>query len=161
GERAPGLMSTNGASSREDARRLEGEIAKIREDLGRLVAELDRRRHELMDVKLQVRRHPREIGVAAATIVGATVGLVWLANSRARRRRRYADSLGDALTRIMAERERGAPKPTGPGKIKEAATAAVAAVMGEALTRGLARMMGRGKQASPPPTRRSLWRRSA
>lgn len=159
GERAPGLMSNNGASRREDARRLEGEIAKIREDLGALVAELDRRRHELMDVKLQVRRHPREIGIAAATVLGATTGIVWLAIARARRRRKFAATLREAVTRITTER--AAPRPTGPGKIKEAATAAVAAVMGEALKRGLARIMGHGKQASPPPARRSLWRRSA
>jgi hypothetical protein len=158
GERAPGLMSTNGVTPREDARRLEGEIAKIREDLGALVAELDRRRHELTDVKLQVRRHPREAAIAAVTVVGATAGIVWLAVLRARRRRKYADSLGEAVTRIMAERERAAPKPSGRGKIREAATAAVAAVIGEALKGGLARLMGRTEKASPPPARRRLWR---
>jgi hypothetical protein len=65
GERATGLggistpneMSTGRASPREEARRLEDEIAKLREELGALVAELDQRRHELTNVKLQVRRH--------------------------------------------------------------------------------------------------------
>jgi hypothetical protein len=45
-----------GVTPRENARRLEGEIAGLRDELAGLVAELDRRRHELTDFKLQARR---------------------------------------------------------------------------------------------------------
>ena len=83
--RPPGARSLD---AREEARRLEGEISALREDLGGLVAELDRRRHELMDVKLQLRRHARGAAVTGLGLAGGIALLVMLRVRRARARRR-------------------------------------------------------------------------
>lgn len=53
-----------------------GEIETLRGELGDLVAELDRRRHEALDLRLQLRRHPMAAAVAAtgaALLVGGAV----------------------------------------------------------------------------------------
>ena len=47
----------NGATPRETALELGEEIVAVRQDLDMLLAEADRRRHEVMDVRLQLRRH--------------------------------------------------------------------------------------------------------
>ena len=69
----------------EAVRYLGAEIAELREELGGLVAELDRRRHDLLDVRLQLRRHVVEATVTAVAIIGAVVGLAWLGICRSRR----------------------------------------------------------------------------
>lgn len=55
---------------------IEGEIDELRDELGVLVSELDRRRHEAMDVKLQIQRHAVPvalIGLGALAAVGALI----------------------------------------------------------------------------------------
>jgi hypothetical protein len=47
----------NGATPRETALELGEEIVAVREDLDVLLAEADRRRHEVMDGRLQLQRH--------------------------------------------------------------------------------------------------------
>jgi hypothetical protein len=59
-----------------DPRQLEHEIEDVRTQLGTLISELDRRRHEVTDVKLQVRRHPVAAAVVAAAGLLATAGVV-------------------------------------------------------------------------------------
>jgi len=81
GDQKPGGVSTD-----EAVRYLGVEIAELREELGGLVAELDRRRHELLDVRLQFRRHAVAATVTAITLFGAVAGLVWLGIWRFRRR---------------------------------------------------------------------------
>jgi hypothetical protein len=173
GERAAGLSSvitpngtyTNGASPREDARRLEGEIAALREELGGLVAELDRRRHELTDVKLQVRRHALEVTITAVTLVGAAAGLVWLGVWRARRQRTLlsrADRVRGAVLRMIDQRPRALAEPSVHRKIfTAAATGAVATLMRKVVDRGLRGALERRRRrpSSPAPKRR--WWRSA
>src|ERR1700704_2540064 len=71
-------------SPRETGRQLSGEIVTLREDLARLGAELDRRRHEALDVKLQVKRHALGVLLTGAAAVAAALGLRWLGTRRAR-----------------------------------------------------------------------------
>ena len=52
-----------------DARHLEGEIEHLRSRLDRSLAELDRRRHDLMDYKLQMRKHPQALMVAGGVML--------------------------------------------------------------------------------------------
>jgi hypothetical protein len=80
-DRAPRLE----ISPREAVRQLDGEIARLREELSGLVAELDRRRHEALDIKLQVKRHWLETAVTASALLTAGAGFVWLAAWRRRR----------------------------------------------------------------------------
>ena len=142
GERAPGLgppstdertNGTHSASPREATRQLEGDIAALRKELGTLVSELDRRRHELVDVKLQLRRHAGGAVLTGVALVAAATGIVWLKVWQAQRRRHplaKAGRLGEAVSRMIARPERVAAEPTVPGKIlTAAATAAVAALV--------------------------------
>ena len=69
-------------SPQETVRQLSGEIGMLREELTRLVAEVDRRRHDALDVKLQVRRHALEVSLAGAALV-AVLGFSWLGARRA------------------------------------------------------------------------------
>lgn len=81
-------MGERTAGVREQARsprEIEQEIDHLRTRLDKSLGELDRRRHELTDVKLQLRRHPGVfIGAGAVVLLGfAGIGFaVW----RARRR---------------------------------------------------------------------------
>jgi hypothetical protein len=70
----------------EAVRLLGAQIAALRDELGGLVAELDRRRHEVLDLRLQVRRHVVAAIATAVSTVGAMAGIIWLGISRARRR---------------------------------------------------------------------------
>ena len=129
GEGTRGLES----EPRDAARQLSGEIAVLREELDGLVGELDRRRHEALDLKLQLRRHALGMTLTGAAFVVAAAGFVWLGVWRDRRRRRLsarAGRLGLALSRMVERPERVAAEPTVPGKIlTAAANAAVAAVI--------------------------------
>jgi hypothetical protein len=80
---------------------IEQEVDALRSDLGGLVDELDRRRHEMTDVRLQLRRHSRAValglGIAALSVVGRMVAL--------RRRRAHAQRFtarAANLARILA-----------------------------------------------------------
>jgi hypothetical protein len=77
---------------------LEHEIESIRSELGDLVDELDRRRHEIVDVRLQARRHPRAIALAVTA-----AGLIVAGHMALRRRR--SQRLGTRavnLARVLA-----------------------------------------------------------
>jgi hypothetical protein len=141
GERAPGLdaPSADGgtgaapASTREATRQIQGDIAALREELGTLVGELDRRRHELTDVKLQLRRHAGGAALTGVALVAAAAGVVWLRTWQARRRARplaRVGRLGEAVSRMIDRPERVAAEMSVPGKIlTAAATAAVATLV--------------------------------
>jgi hypothetical protein len=64
----------------EAPREIEREIEHLRARLDRSLAELDKRRHELTDVKLQIRRHPGVVagvgGVLALAIGGIAFAVV-------------------------------------------------------------------------------------
>ena len=70
----------------KQARAIEGEIDTIRTRLDRSLAELDRRRHELTDVQLQIRKHPMVLAVAggaALLFVGGLAYSIYSARKRA------------------------------------------------------------------------------
>jgi hypothetical protein len=71
-EKAPEVVEESPAM---EVNRLRTEIDDTRDELGVFVSELDRRRHEVMDIKLQVRKHPVVALVAVAAAVGIGLAL--------------------------------------------------------------------------------------
>jgi hypothetical protein len=66
-------------------REIEREIEHLRTRLDRSLAELDRRRHELTDLKLQMRKHPQVFigaGAAVALLLGGIGFAVWRSRKR-------------------------------------------------------------------------------
>jgi hypothetical protein len=111
---------------------LGGEIATVRDELDALLAELDRRRHELLDVRLQLRRHAVGTALTTLALVGTAAGAVWLGRWRQRRQQRpsaLAGRLREAIVRMTAHPERVAAEPTMGGKILTAAASAGAALL--------------------------------
>ncbi len=134
--------------SPEDVRRVSGEIDVLRRDLGSIVAELDRRRHEMLDVRLQARRHPVVVVIAAGGAALVVGGLVALAIRQSRERRRPTRRVREArraIARLLDHPHRVAAEPSVAAKIATAAGVAA----GSAIARQLAtRMMAR---AAPTP----------
>ena len=122
---------TNG-EPRKMTRELETEITEVRTRLDRSLAELDRRRHELTDVRLQVRRHPM-VAVAAGVTVLALLGGVAYAVWASRQRNKpvsKARRLKHALSRMIDEPHKVAKsEPTVPEKILAAAGTAAATIL--------------------------------
>src|SRR5262245_9634452 len=119
-------------SDREKLRRLESEISSERDELGVLVAELDRRRHQIFDVKGQLKRHVVEIGLAGAALTAITIVAIWFAVQRARRRATLtsrASRFKTAVNRMVAHPELVATGPTIPRSLF---TAIAAAALGSA-----------------------------
>jgi hypothetical protein len=159
GERTSGLNGSSRASIEE----LGSEIASVREELDTLLGELDRRRHEALDMPLQLRRHARGVSVAAASVVAVVTAGVWMAASRRRRRRRWpdrwqdqAEALRHAFSRMTAHPERVAVE-SNPSLVRKllaaAATAAVASLVKKVLERGISQAMD-AAPAPPPVARR-------
>ena len=117
---------------RKMARELETEITEIRTRLDRSLAELDRRRHELTDVRLQVRRHPMVTAVAGLTLLALLGGVaysVWAARQRNKPVSK-ARRLKHALSRMIDEPHKVAKsEPTVPEKILAAAGTAAATIL--------------------------------
>ena len=112
---------------------LEREISALRSEMGDLVGELDRRRREVMDVRLQIRRHPLAVslaGLAVAVLVGGAVAAL-LRSSRRKRTVSYrARQLQGALRRILDHPERvGRGEPPAGERILAAIGSAAAAVL--------------------------------
>ena len=76
---------TVGVEEKKPAREIEREIEHLRTRLDRSLSELDRRRHELTDVKLQMRKHP-EVFIGAGAAVALVVGGIGFAIWRSRKR---------------------------------------------------------------------------
>lgn len=92
---------------------LEGEIEDLRDELGVLVSELDRRRHEVMDVKLQIQRHAVPvalIGIGTVAALGALIA--WRVHAKHERERpmERARRLRIALERAAEHPDRVAAK---------------------------------------------------
>jgi hypothetical protein len=69
----------------KEPRDVEREIEHLRTRLDRSLAELDRRRHELTDVKLQIRKHPQVVWGAGGVLLLVAGGIgfaVWRAQKR-------------------------------------------------------------------------------
>jgi len=70
------------ATTGVEPRKIEREIEHLRTRLDRSLAEVDRRRHELTDLKLQVRRHPRLVAgtsVVVLALLGGVGFAIWRA----------------------------------------------------------------------------------
>ena len=95
-QRAAGLET-------ESPREIEREIEHLRSRLDRSLAELDKRRHQLTDVRLQVRRHPGALigaGGALVLVIGGIAFAVVRAQRRDRlpaRAHRFRIALGRAV----------------------------------------------------------------
>jgi len=88
---------------KKQARALEGEIEQLRSKLDTSLAELDRRRHELTNVPLQVRKHPRVFvgaGAVVALLLGGVAYSIYLARRRDRPEER-ARRLQIAMERMV------------------------------------------------------------
>jgi hypothetical protein len=69
-----------------EADRLQHDIEAIRGNLGGLIGELDHRRHEVLDLRLQLRRHAIPVAIGAAALLGLIGGGIALHVVRKRRR---------------------------------------------------------------------------
>ena len=149
GEGTPGLNNSRGSKDRpaprEAVEELGGEIAVVRDELDTLLGELDRRRHDALDVPLQLRRHAAGASLTALALVATAAGSVWLTIWRRRRRDRLgaqAGRLQKAISRMTEHPERVATEQTMVGKIATAAAnAAVAVLIKKVLERGVERLL--------------------
>jgi hypothetical protein len=131
--------------SPEVVSRVSGEIDALRGDIGNLVAELDRRRHEMLDLRLQARRHPVVVAVTAAgaaLLVGALIAYAVRDRRERERPINRAREVRRAVARLMEHPFDVAAKPNVAEKILMAAGVAA----GTALARRLVERM----VASPP-----------
>jgi hypothetical protein len=137
---------------RKMARELETEITEIRTRLDRSLAELDRRRHELTDVRLQVRRHPMVAVAAGATLLALLGGVayaVWAARQRNKPVSK-ARRLKHAFSRMMDEPQKVAKsEPTVPEKILAAAGTAAATILVKKMMERAFEGIGRERPAKP------------
>ena len=126
----------NGSARSEDVHRVAGEIDVLRTELGGLVAELDRRRHEALDLGLQVRRHPLFVAVvatAAAILLGGTIALAVRGRRERRRPTVKARQARRALGRLFDHPDRVAAEPSFGAKLGAAVGIAVASVLARRL----------------------------
>jgi hypothetical protein len=142
--------------TRDTVHELGNEVAHVRDELDVLLGELDRRRHEALDVPLQLRRHALGATLTVAAFTLAAAGSVALTIWRRRRRSRLharASRLSQAIARMTENPERVATEPTLPAKIAAAAaSAAAAALVKKVLERGVAALAnGRPHQAETSP----------
>jgi len=153
-------------TSREMSQKLGAEVATVREELDVLLAELDRRRHDLLDVRLQLRRHAKGTTLALA---GVAAGAVWLSVRRRRRARRLTADAGllpGATSGVTEHPGRAPAAATMAGKIvTAAASAAAASLVRKALEHAVRRLLepqgDGGSTHEPLPTRRSRRLRDA
>jgi hypothetical protein len=88
GEGTSGVKEGNGTAPAEQPRaprEIERDIEHLRTRLDRSLAELDRRRHELTDVRLQMRKHPA-VFIGAGAVVVLLLGGIGYAVYRSRKR---------------------------------------------------------------------------
>lgn len=104
--------------------RVSGEIELLRSEIGNIVGELDRRRHELFDLRLQAKRHPVALAIAAAgaaLVVGGLIALAFRSRREARTPSRRAREVSRALSRLVDHPDRVAAEESVRNKILAAA----------------------------------------
>ena len=79
------MKDGNAPAEPRSPREIESDIEHLRTRLDRSLAELDRRRHELTDVKLQMRKHPVAF-IGAGAVLVLMLGGVGYAVYRSRKR---------------------------------------------------------------------------
>jgi hypothetical protein len=120
---------------------LEREVDRIRNNIGELIRELNHRRHDALDLRLQLREHAGRVVLVGVAFVAVIAGGIALAVARLRRRhsiRLRVSRLRAALRRIAAHPERLAERgPSVSRKIAAAGGSAIASVLGKRLARRL------------------------
>ena len=117
-------------------REIEREIEHLRSRLDRSLAELDRRRHELTDLRLQMKKHPWVFVSAGGVILLAAAGVafaVWRSKKR--------EELPQKARRIQIAFGRAVDKPEkvarGDAPVWEKVLAAVGTTLAVSLTKKL------------------------
>lgn len=136
---------------RKVAREIESEILEVRSRLDRQLAELDRRRHELTDVRLQVRRHPMVAAVAGITVLAVLGGVayaVWAARQRQKPLSK-AQRLREAISRMVDKPHKVAKsEPTVPEKVLAAVGTAAATMLTKKLLERAFDTLGQEREPS-------------
>ncbi len=143
---------------------IEREIRGLRSDLDHLIGELDRRRHEMLDVKLQVRRHAVPVSLTALALVLATAGTVTYSIWRSRRQQTLAAKAGrlrEAVSRMIESPERVAAVQTARVRILGAAGSALTAMVIKGVLEHLRHRLElrahAGDYRAPGGVRRDAW----
>jgi hypothetical protein len=126
----------NGGSGNEKAEALQQDIDRLRGELANTVGELDRRRHDLLDVRAQLRRHPLPIALVAVALLAVAGGGIALGVMQRRRKQRLGarlERLQEALGRMVAKPNRVATDQGVGRKIVAAAGAAAASLTAKKL----------------------------
>jgi hypothetical protein len=121
---------------------IEEEIRRRRVELGAIAAELDRRRRDLTNPRLLVRRHAVGVTVTVLAVGAAAAGSIAYRSWRARRERTLparGGRLRDALRRMIDRPERVAVEPTATQRIIGSAGSAAAAFLIRAALERLSR----------------------
>ena len=111
---------------------IEADIVRQRQELTMLVSQISRRGRELVDVKLQARRHVVGVAVTLLAVAASAAGSIALGVWRARQRNKLtarASRLREALGRMVDRPERVAVEPTVMQRILGAAGSAAAAFL--------------------------------
>jgi hypothetical protein len=119
-----------------DPRTIEREIRGHRGELSTLVGELNRRRQDLTDVKLQLRRHTMGVVTGILATGAAIVGSLMYARWRARRHNSLiarGGRLREAVGRMIDRPERVATEPTVTQRMLASAGSAAAAILIKAI----------------------------
>ncbi len=127
---------SNGSPRDGDVGRVAGEIDVLRHELGGLVSELDRRRHEALDVRLQMRRHPvlvAAVATVAALLVGGAIALVVRDARQRRHPTRRAREVRDAFSRLVSNPRQVASQPSISNKVATAVGVAIATTVAKRL----------------------------
>jgi hypothetical protein len=128
-----------GAPAGQRADELELEVEALREDLGDLVGELGHRRHDALDLRRQVRRHPVFVTAVAVIGLGLLGGGIALAVRRHRRRRSLAGRAARLARALLGVAQH--PERLG----REAVGRKIAVAGGTAAASALARRLFSGK----------------
>ena len=142
---------TVGVEGKKPAREIEREIEHLRSRLDRSLSELDRRRHELTDVRLQMRRHPQVFigaGAAAALLVGGVAFALWRSSKR--------KEIPQKAKRMRIAFGRAVDQPEKVARGEAPAWEKIVAAVGTTIAVGLTKKMLERAWSSLPPPRRAL-----
>jgi hypothetical protein len=125
-----------------EPRDLEHQVEDIRSNIDDIVDELDKRRHELFDWRLQLRKHARTFGALAAVLVVTMAGTIAFSIWQSRRRSRplaKAKRWRSAVSRVIDHPEYLVRRDDGLGR--KALTAAASAFTGGVAKSAAERLM--------------------
>ena len=134
--------STEGKSTQEPRapREIERDIEVARTRLDRSLAELDRRRHELTDIKLQMRKHPA-VFFGAGAVVLLALGGVGYGVYRSRKRSHKREELPEKVKRFRIAIGRAVDQPERVARSERPAWQKILTAVGTAIAVNLAKKM--------------------